>query len=46
MHCVRFSDQDTSHFILHSPATDFLRHSLLVTSLSFTNSGLDLGKLP
>ena len=39
------SSQDTSHFILHCPATDSLRCSLFRTLRLFTTSGLDPGEL-
>ena len=40
------SSQDTSHLILHCPATDSLRRSLFGDSLPFTTSGPDPGELP
>ena len=40
------SSQDTSHLILHCPATDSLRCSLFGNSLSFHDSGPDPGELP
>ena len=40
------SPQDTSHLILHCPATDSLRHSLFGDSLLFTTSSPDPGELP
>ena len=39
------SSQDTSHLILHCPATDSLRHSLFGDSIS-TISGPDLSEFP
>ena len=40
------SSQDTSHLILHCPATDSLRRSLFGDSLSLYNPGPDRGELP
>ena len=40
------SSQDISHLILHCPATDSLRRSLLATLCLFMTSGPDPGELP
>ena len=40
------SSQDTSHLILHCPATDSLGRSLLATLCLVTTSGPDPGELP